>query len=48
MPAKKQKLQFEEDAAPTRIENVAIGEICTDQLVQPRAHLNPSVIAASG
>ena len=43
MPAKKQKLHFDEDV--TRIENVATAEIRADQLVQPRAHLNPSVIA---
>jgi ParB-like nuclease domain len=45
MPAKKQKLHFEDDAAQTRIENVATAEIRADQLVQPRARLDPSVIA---
>jgi hypothetical protein len=44
MPAQKQK-PFEEDAARTRIENVATLEIRADQLVQPRDRLDPNVIA---
>jgi hypothetical protein len=39
------KKHFEEDVAPTRIENVPTAEIRADQLVQSRARLDPAVIA---
>jgi hypothetical protein len=45
MTAKKQIIQFKEDTARIRIENVATDEIRADHLVQPRARLDPNVIA---